>query len=273
MSGEKNKKAMKTTVSSQSGRIDQAFWIAWANMANGKAFEEAVAGAVMYSGLEPAAKSQLVERLKRSLSSGAKPKVEDLPLAYRPAKKIPRVAMIPDEWGKAVNAAKEYCEACVAKKEQMSMQSIEKMLVESGFEEPFAKQVAETVIQYYRAASHSKSEAEASAKGRALAKDAQLAIETHPLDEKAKKEWFGIKVDAGNYHQQVRGELADIIQDIWKVSEKNFAMVDQVLKMADSICRSEKGDEIIAESKADEDRPRFCAEKIYCIMKDRIRKS
>ena len=101
-------------------------------------------------------------------------------------------------------------------------------------------------------------------------KKAEKSAGVHPLDEKAKKEWFGVKIDAGNYHQQVRSELSQIIKEIWKVSEKNFRMMDAVRKTADRVCRLDKAGEIIFDSKEDEERPRLCAEKIYCILKSEI---
>ena len=35
------------------------------------------------------------------------------------------------------------------------------------------------------------------------------------MDEKNEKEWFGIKLDAGNYHQLVRNQLTSIIEDVF----------------------------------------------------------
>ena len=94
----------------------------------------------------------------------------------------------------------------------------------------------------------------------------------HPLDEKSGKDWFGIKLDAGNHHQQVKRELIGVLEDVWGVSEKDFKRVDMVVATADEICRTESAEKIISMSKLNNERPRLCAERIYCILKDKIRK-
>lgn len=97
------------------------------------------------------------------------------------------------------------------------------------------------------------------------------ASSIHPLDEKNEKEWFGIKLDAGNYHQLVRNQLTSIIEDVWKVSEKDFKRVDKVVETSNRICRGQKAGEIIGKSESDKERPRLCAERIYCMLKDEIK--
>lgn len=94
----------------------------------------------------------------------------------------------------------------------------------------------------------------------------------HPLDEKSGKDWFGIKLEAGNLHQQVKRELIGVLEDVWKISEKDFNRVDMVLSAADEICRTVQAEEIISISKFNNERPRLCAERIYCMLKDKIRK-
>ncbi len=436
-------------IASQGGRIDQAFWIAWGNMAAGKGLEDAIKIAIQNSGLEPASKEILVGRIKKALSKGS-PKFEDLPIAYQPAKKT---AMVSDLWGEATKKAKRYWQACLDENHPIRKKDLIKWLMEQGYENELSESVADTVNQFYASISQYNpgTDIDASKNSNSISKKASsgehsysctmaifpkdLAEKTikiamdisdaslydpkddgqkygrevephitvkygthtddpeeikealkdigfiraklgrislfdtnedydvvkidvvssdlekanklisdkckntdsypkyiphatiayvekgtcehlignkdldgvevvfeelafhdtignvtviklknigskeereasvlHPLDEKGKKEWFGIKIDAGNYHQQVRGELTSIIEDIWKVSEKNFKMIDTVKKVADRVCRLEKASEIIEESKEDEDRPRFCAEKIYCILKSEIRK-
>lgn len=93
----------------------------------------------------------------------------------------------------------------------------------------------------------------------------------HPLDEKRDGTWLGMKADAGNFHQTVRGQLMSVIEEIWKVSEKDFNRIDKVVEIADRICRSQKANEIIEASKVSNERPRLCAERIYCFLKEDIR--
>jgi 2'-5' RNA ligase len=99
-------------------------------------------------------------------------------------------------------------------------------------------------------------------------KKASLVV--HPLDEKSESEWFGIKIDAGNYHQQVKGQLVNILMEINRISEKSFSKVDEILTVADNLCRSEKAGALISESSSNGERVNLCAEKLYCRLKSEI---
>ncbi len=69
------------------------------------------------------------------------------------------------------------------------------------------------------------------------------------------------------------GQLMSVIEEIWKVSEKDFNRIDKVVEIADRICRSQKANEIIEASKVSNERPRLCAERIYCFLKEDIREN
>lgn len=443
----------KEVLSSQGGRIEQAFWIAWGNMANGHSYEKSFKNALKSSGLEPASKELLTLRLKKALGTNPNPKISDLPLAYRP--KSLKTAMISDEWGEAAKKAKDRWIDCRKQNLPIGTKDLQTWLESEGYKEDLAKNVSNTISQYYRSVeshgssiskefSKSKSGLIKSAKeeydftctmafipkdlaekmvkvsleigdsslydpkdkshkyGREIephitvkfgthtsdpeeiknalkdfppakvtlgrisffdtnkdydvvkidvvSEDLEKAnkaisdkckctdshpdykphitiayvekgsceylkgkkdfdgieivfeelsfqdkvgnrtiiplkteinkekaskkasVSVHPLDEKLEKSWFGIHLDANNYHQMVRSELIGVFQDIWKVSEKDFSKVDEIVKEADSVCRTQNAEKVILNSKSNGERPRLCAERIYCILKDEIRK-
>jgi len=135
----------KDVTSSQSGRIDQAFWTTWANMASGKSFEDSLS----LLALEPAAKAVVIEQLKKALSNGRKPKFEDLPSAYKPISSHSKTAMISDAWGNAVKAAKTYWAECLSKKIEITRKSLKAWLEEKGFDPQTAQDASETVSKYF----------------------------------------------------------------------------------------------------------------------------
>ena len=89
-----------------------------------------------------------------------------------------------------------------------------------------------------------------------------MAVSGHPLDE-MKKSDFGIFVEVGNYHQDVRNNLHGILERTRRVSEKDFSGQDEIMAEADRIVRSEKAAEIIARFRHQGKRPSFCAECVY----------
>ena len=91
----------------------------------------------------------------------------------------------------------------------------------------------------------------------------QLA-EVHPLDRRRPSPDFpDIEVDEGNYHQDVRRAVTNILENVGHVSEKDFAGVDRIMAEADSICRRKVHVQVIEQCEMDGKRPTLCAEIIY----------
>ena len=89
--------------------------------------------------------------------------------------------------------------------------------------------------------------------------------EVHPLDFKVQG-MFGLMLPEENYHRQVLFSLVNIMADIQKVSEKNFAGMEELQKSADQLIRMPKGEEMIQTFIDVGARPEMCAEGIYFEM-------
>jgi hypothetical protein len=89
--------------------------------------------------------------------------------------------------------------------------------------------------------------------------------EVHPLDFKVRGV-FGLMLPEENYHRQVLFRLVNIMADIQKVSEKNFAGMEELQKSADQLIRMPKGEEMIQTFIDVGARPEMCAEGLYFEM-------
>jgi hypothetical protein len=89
--------------------------------------------------------------------------------------------------------------------------------------------------------------------------------EVHPLDFKVPG-MFGLMLPEENYHRQVLFSLVNIMADIQKVSEKNFAGMEELQKSADQLIRMPKGEEMIQTFIDVGARPEMCAEGLYFEM-------
>ena len=85
----------------------------------------------------------------------------------------------------------------------------------------------------------------------------------HPLDCVTKSGFAGIDCPEDNYHRQVWGCLVNIMADVQKVSEKDFAGMEHLATVVDQLIRSPKGEEIIRTFSEGGQRSELCAEVLY----------
>tara|TARA_Y100000310_G_scaffold278009_1_gene296193 strand:+ start:121 stop:435 length:315 start_codon:yes stop_codon:yes gene_type:complete len=95
--------------------------------------------------------------------------------------------------------------------------------------------------------------------------------EIHPLDKKKPFDAWGslMQIDEGNYHQQVRRAVTTILEEVDKMSEKDFKRVDAMMNKADHICRRKDNVPVILQCKLDGKRPQLCAEILFDQMRRR----
>lgn len=98
-------------------------------------------------------------------------------------------------------------------------------------------------------------------------KKAKTASSIHPLDVKVQGSFCAIPEE--NYHRQVLSRLVGIMQDANGVSEKAFSAMDELMKTAEGMVRSQKGEEIVKTFHGVGSRPAMCAEGMYFEMVQR----
>lgn len=105
----------------------------------------------------------------------------------------------------------------------------------------------------------------------AIGKTAGWNADVHPLDRE-EEIFHDVMGHEQNYCRRVHAKLWDIVAEVERVSEKAFAANKEIDKRVDAFLRTPAAMKVVEEFEEKGFRPEFCAEKLYAVAGDALRR-